>query len=178
MARYVALLRGVNVGGVRISMDQLRRLGADAGFSEVSTHLNSGNMLFGSAGATAADLAESISAAIKLEIGRPVPVVIRTPTQLRAALDTALEHFGEADERRVAIMFLDRSAGPAPHGDQDERLGQWPAEEYRISGAEVYLHYPAGQADSKLTAALIEKRLGVVGTARGIKTVAGLIAKS
>ena len=168
------MLRGVNVGGVRVAMADLTSIGEAAGFSSVSTHLNSGNLLFTAATGKPADHARTISKGIEAAIGRPIPVIIRTPAELARALRSARKLFATADEARVAIAFLDRSAGVgAP-----DRLGVWDVEEYLISGAEVYLHYPNGQADTKLLLPVIEKRLSVTGTARGLKTVAGLIAKS
>jgi uncharacterized protein (DUF1697 family) len=174
MTAYVALLRGVNLGNVRVAMADLREIGVTAGFTAVSTHLNSGNLLFTSSAGSAAEHAATISAGIKAAIGRPIPVVIRTPGQLQKALDAARAQFPKADETRVAIAFLDQSAGPGPA----DRLGSFDDEEYLVKGAEVLLHYPTGQARSKLIAPVMEKKLGVVATVRGLKTVAGLIAKS
>lgn len=174
MTAYVAMLRAVNVGGAKVSMADLKQIGVDAGYDAVSTHLNSGNLLFSSNNGTAAEHAAAIAAALQELVGRPVPVVVRTPAELQRALDGAQEHFGGADQARVAVAFLDRSAGEGPA----DRLGEWASEEYVIDDDVVYLHYPQGQADTKLTITVIEKKLGVRGTARGVKTVAGLIKKS
>lgn len=174
MTTYVAMLRAVNVGGATVTMADLRDVGDGVGFSNARTHLNSGNLLFDMSRGSADTHAAALSAALAQHVGRSVPVVIRTPSQLQRALDAAHSRFSDADEKYVAIAFLDRSAGSA----EPDALGDWPSEEYLIDGDRVHLHYPDGQARSKFTLAVIEKKLGVVATVRGVKTVAGLIAKA
>ncbi len=174
MAHYVALLRAVNVGGAKVSMTDLRRVGEEAGFTAVRTHLNSGNLLFSVTGGTVARHERELARRLEAVAGRPVPVVIRTPHQLKTARDAALRAFPDADEARVLIAFLDHTAG---RGGSD-RLGQWDEEEYLVDGDVVHLHYPHGQGRSKLTVSVIERALDVVATVRGAKTVAALITKS
>ena len=171
MTAYAALLRAVNVGGARITMADLRAIGTAAGFEDVRTHLNSGNLLFRASTGTPQGFAATISTAIGELVGRPVPVVIRTADQLQRAAGTAQRLFPDAPEKTVAVAFLDRPVlDVAP-----DRLGTFADERYVIDGDAVHLLYPSGQADSKLTLPVIEKRLGVVATARGVRSVRGMV---
>jgi uncharacterized protein (DUF1697 family) len=173
---HVALLRGVNVGGVRVPMTRLRELATGLGWSDVATHLNSGNLLLGT-DESAEVVRERLEAALRTEFGRSLPVVVRTPAQLEAALAGARPAFPDAEEKRLHLAFL--SADPG--ADADDRLGDIPPEEHArlaSTGTEMVLHYPEGQARTKLTIDVLERRLGVTATVRGLGTVAGLIARS
>jgi hypothetical protein len=91
---------------------------------------------------------------------------------LRRAADRARRLFPGAPEKTVAIAFLDRPVlDVAP-----DRLGTFADERYVLDGDVVHLLYPAGQATSALTLPVIEKRLGVVATVRGLRSVEGMAA--
>ncbi|WP_111768432.1 DUF1697 domain-containing protein [Nakamurella deserti] len=170
MTAWAAMVRAVNVGGARLAMADLRAIGTAAGFEAVRTHLNSGNLLFEASSGTPRQYAATVSAELERLVGRPVPVIVRTGEQLRRAADRARRLFPDAPEKTVAIAFLDRPVlDVAP-----DRLGTFDTERYVIDGDAVHLLYPAGQADSKLTLPMIEKRLGVVATARGVRSVEGM----
>jgi uncharacterized protein (DUF1697 family) len=172
MAAHAALLRAVNVGGARVAMADLRAIGVASGFANVRTYLNSGNLLFEADTATPQQYAATLSAALAELAGRPVPVIVRTSEQLRRACETAQRHLPEATPRTVAVAFLDRPVlDVAP-----DRLGSFADERYVIDGDMVHLWYPRGQARSRLTPAVIENRLGVVATVRGLPSVQGMVA--
>ena len=83
-SRYVALLRGINVGRAhQVDMPRLRELLTARGHGDVRTHLRSGNVILDS-GMTEAELAADLSTAIEQEFGFPVPVVVRTGEELAA----------------------------------------------------------------------------------------------
>ena len=170
---HVALLRAVNVGGVSVPMARLRALAADLGWTDVTTHLATGNLLLATADPSVS-VAQRLSEALRAVIGREVPVVVRTPAQLAAALERVRPVFPDAEPGRVQIAFLDRDPGP----NADERLGDFAPDEHRHLGCELALHYPRGQARSKLTTSVIERRLGVVATVRGTATVEGILARA
>ena len=172
MTAYAAMLRAVNVGGARIAMADLRAIGTAAGFEDVRTHLNSGNLLFTASVGTPDSFADAVSSALAELVGRPVPVIVRTLEQLRQAAHTAQQLYPAAPDTSVAVAFLDR---PVPDGPPD-RLGSFSDERYVIDGDAVHLFYPNGQARSKLTLPVIEKRLGVVATARGVRSIRGMVA--
>jgi uncharacterized protein (DUF1697 family) len=90
--RYVALLRGINVGGKNlVPMAKLRDAFADAGFEDVTTYIASGNVLFTST-RPAAGLEHEIEAALEPRFGRLV-VVVRSQRQLRTVVDKAPKDF-------------------------------------------------------------------------------------
>jgi uncharacterized protein (DUF1697 family) len=93
MARYVALLRGINVGGKNlVPMAKLREAFTDAGFGDVTTYIASGNVLFSST-RPAAKLEHEIEAALEKQFGRELVVVVRSQRQLRTVVDKAPKEF-------------------------------------------------------------------------------------
>lgn len=107
MRRYVALLRGINVGGKNlISMAQLRVEVESAGFAAVQTYIQSGNLLF-ETDAPRADLEESVEALLSERLGCPVLVVVRSHRQLSNIVASAPEGFGaDRDAHLSDVVFL------------------------------------------------------------------------
>ncbi|MDO3700932.1 DUF1697 domain-containing protein [Micromonospora sp. C28SCA-DRY-2] len=178
MDRYVALLRGVNVGNVRIAMADLRRLVTDLGHQDVRTYLQSGNVVFGSTVRDADELARGIERAITGELGLTVPVLVRSARELAAVAGGNPYAGQEDDPTKLLVAFLAtapaRSAVAALTVPGGERVA------YTVTGREVYLHYPeGGYGRSKFTNAYLEKNLGVVATTRNwrsVRTLAELAA--
>jgi uncharacterized protein (DUF1697 family) len=170
---YVALLRGVNLGSRKLTSADLKKIGVDAGYDAVTTHLASGNLVFTATAGSAADHEKSLTASIGSHMKAKVPVTVRTKAQLEKAVEGLRKAYPSADPKRLAIGFLDSPAGSGPA----DRLGDFGDDQYVISGAEIYLHYPNGQAKSKLIPPLIDKKLGGMCTVRGLGTVEGIIGK-
>lgn len=84
MTRYVALLRGINVGGKTIKMDALRKVFESLGYTNVSTLLASGNVIFQSNGRNKKKLKSEIEAAIKKAFGMDVHIIIRSEKEMAA----------------------------------------------------------------------------------------------
>jgi uncharacterized protein (DUF1697 family) len=107
MARYVALLRGINVGGKNlIKMAALRACFEELGFSDVATYIQSGNVLFRT-GAKRAELAARIEAALSEAFDYQANVVLRSKKQMQAIVAGAPKGFGEApEEYRYDVLFL------------------------------------------------------------------------
>ncbi len=107
MTRYVALLRGINVGGKNlISMADLRAAFEDEGFDGVSTYIQSGNVLFGSERSRVA-LEEEIEAMLQRRLGVPLVVVVRSHRQLHNVVERAPDGFGaRPDEFHSDAVFL------------------------------------------------------------------------
>jgi uncharacterized protein (DUF1697 family) len=106
---FVALLRGINVGGKNLmSMADLRATLEGAGHRAVQTYIQSGNVLFEAAGPQAA-LEESIEALLAEQLGCPVLVVVRSHRQLRAVVASAPDGFGvDRDTHLSDVVFLKR----------------------------------------------------------------------
>ena len=165
MTCYIALLRAVNVGGTgKLPMSELRRLCESVGFCAVQTYIASGNVILESP-KTAAVVKAELEDALHTYAGKPVGVLVRTSTELANVL--AQNPFpGEAANRTVAI-FLDE---PAPAGALEAVRGQV-NEKISVGIREIYVHYGAGMADSKLRIPAAQS-----GTARNMNTVAKLVA--
>ena len=171
--RYVALLRGINLGRARqVGMPRLKELLAARGYANVRTHLRSGNVLLDSAlpeAALAADLAEAIEG----EFGFAVPVVVRTGTELADVV--AGDPFAgvATDPARYLVTFM--AEAPEP-----DRVAALPAVEgpgnYRVKGRELYLWLPDGIQGTPLASWKWDTLLGPPGTARNWNTVTKLAA--
>ncbi|WP_375425157.1 DUF1697 domain-containing protein [uncultured Friedmanniella sp.] len=170
MTRYVALLRGINVGTAkRVAMPALRTMASERGYEQVSTHLNSGNLLL-VADEDAETVRSRLEQGIEDTFGLHADVVVRTAEQLSAVV--AANPFPGGDPSRVTVAFL---AGPATDGAQ-ERVAALAAtdEPYRFSGLEVWVEYGHGQANSKL-AVKFAALLGVTATVRNLRTATTLV---
>jgi uncharacterized protein (DUF1697 family) len=108
MARYVALLRGINVGGKNlIKMPELKSCFEDRGFGDVVTYIQSGNVLFGSDVSTTAELTRDIEAMLSDTFGYRASVVLRSRRQMRAIVDGSPKGFGaDAARYRYDVIFL------------------------------------------------------------------------
>jgi uncharacterized protein (DUF1697 family) len=169
---YAALLRGVNVGAHnRIRMPELCSLVEDLGCTDVSTYVQSGNVVFRS-GRGAAPLAKAIEQGIRSELGLEVAVVVRSLKQLEklAAGNPFCRPRGK--ENTLYVTFL---AGK-PGRERVRRLGDesFDPERFELVGEDVYLFSPRGYGRSKLNNALLERRLGVAATTRNWRTVTAL----
>jgi uncharacterized protein (DUF1697 family) len=170
--RYVVLLRGVNVGGRgKLPMAQLREICTSVGCTDVSTYIQSGNVVLDSA-MSAEGLATALGPAIEQAAGFAPQVVVRTPAELAAAL--AGNPYRDTDERYVHIGFMTRE----PDKKAVAELGEVDVspEAYRIVAREIYLNYVEGAGRSKKLAKVpFERRLGVGITARNLRTVQKLV---
>jgi uncharacterized protein (DUF1697 family) len=108
VAAYVALLRGINVGGKNlIKMPELKACFEGGGFEEVVTYIQSGNVLFRSAGSGSAALAGQIEEMLSSTFGYHASVVLRSRAQLRAVVERAPDGFGaDPDAFRYDVIFL------------------------------------------------------------------------
>jgi len=183
-ARQIALLRGINVGkNKRIAMADLRRLLTDAGFSDVVTLLQSGNIVFTGAGSGAgsdtssdATNARRIERAIAEKYGFDVDVIVRSTAELAAAITANPLKDAEADGSKFLMIFLPTKL---PAGSLDAV----PADDFApelfatADGArELYLYCPEAIHSSKLYKALIkQQKLVGAGTARNWNTVTKLL---
>jgi uncharacterized protein (DUF1697 family) len=167
--RWVALLRGINVGGrSKVPMAPLRELLEELGLESVSTYIASGNVLFESGTRSRAKLAGQLEPAIAERFGVPASVMLRTPGDLAAVVEG--HPFG-GDTSRTYVGFL--AAPPSAAGVA--ALGRIDAggERFEVAGANVYLHFPEGSGRVRLSGATLERQLGRI-TVRNWRTVARL----
>jgi uncharacterized protein (DUF1697 family) len=184
MATHVALLRGINLGGKnKVAMTELRALVAGLGHTDVSTYIQSGNVLFTApAEADPAATARALAEAISATLGVTSPVVV-VPRDELAEIHTANPFPDEPDPRRVHAVFLSEPPGTelaarlgaartqaAAKGDPSAAV---------TSGRTIYLHTPAGYGNSDLAATVVRvvssPKAGLTGTARNWATVTKLL---
>jgi len=169
--RYVALLRGINVGKARqIGMPRLAEVLTARGHENVRTHLRSGNVVLDSP-LEEAELVADLEKAIEKEFGFAVPVIVRTGEELAAVIAGDPFTTIAGDPARYLVTFLPEP----PAADKVDALP--PAEgggEYLVRGRELYLWLPDGIANTPLGAWKWDRLLGVAGTGRNWNTVTKL----
>lgn len=159
--RYVALLRGINVGGHRpIRMADLQTIFYGAGATNVATYIQSGNVVFAHISKTPGPLLET---AIKRATKHDVPVLVRTARELASVV--AKNPYAH-DPDHTHVMFLAAKTKASLIGA--------PNEAHAFVGRELYLHLPDGMGRSKLGASA--GKLG--GTVRNWRTITALLAMS
>jgi uncharacterized protein (DUF1697 family) len=169
---FVALLRGINVGGNnKLPMRALSAMFEAEGAADVRTYIQSGNVVFRCK--SPAPLAKAVSKRIADDLGLAIPLVLRSAAELAAV--PAKNPFlaaGKAIET-LYVMFLADAPAPAKVATLDPRRS--PPDEFAVLGRDVYLHLPNGGARSKLTNAYFDAKLATVSTARNWRTVNTLI---
>ena len=172
MTVYVAMLRGVNVGGNSLKMDWLRGACEDVGLQNVQTYVQSGNIVFSSR-AGALKLMQTLKALIDAQARLPVTIVIRSASEMAkiVAGNPFLKQKG-LDITKLHVTFLAKAPSkPAP-----EKLGALAGtrDQYRLAKQEIYLHCPINYGQTRLSNTAIEKALSVGATTRNWKTVTTL----
>jgi len=172
MARLIALLRAVNVGGRKLPMAELRALCGDLGWGDVATYIQSGNLIFRAPGKPR-QLEARLEEAIKSRFGLDVPVLVRTSAQWADYIVS--NPFPEAGREAPNRLQLLVSKHP-PRADAAETLMERAeaGEEVKAAAGALWLHFPAGIARSKLTPAVIDKACGSPSTGRNWRTVVTL----
>jgi uncharacterized protein (DUF1697 family) len=171
--RQIVLLRGINLGSVnRVSMPQLRGLLEAAGFDDVRTYLQSGNVVL-SSHLREQGLVRKVERLLAEELGLDVKVVGRTRDELAAVVRRNPLRDVAEDPKRYQVSFLAKKL-PAKAIEELAALAAG-EERFAASGRELYAWHPAGVARSKLWARLAGRDLGVVATARNWTTVTNLL---
>ncbi len=171
--RYVALLRGVNVGGKnRLPMQRLLAILVAAGCRDVRTYIQSGNVVFRMDDVSG--LTATVESAITAELGIQVPVVLRSATEMAQAV--AANPYLEAGvlEELLHVSFLKEMPSPGNVARLD--CDRSPGDAFFVTGREIYLHLPYGVARTKLTNGYFDTVLGTISTQRNWRTVKTLAA--
>jgi uncharacterized protein (DUF1697 family) len=172
--RHIALLRGINVGGhKKVPMADLRGALEEAGFEDVKTYVQSGNVALSAAERSPAKVGRAVEQAIEDAFGFDVAVVVRTRDEIAALVaDDPLGEVATIPKNRIVVFLADRL-------DRDRLADVDPAafapEAFLLRDRELVMWAPEGQRDSKLVKTLTEKRTGVAGTARNWRTVEKLL---
>jgi uncharacterized protein (DUF1697 family) len=167
---FIALLRGINVGGrARIPMPELRSLCLEHGWADVQTYIQSGNLLL-RAQAEPAQLEEDLERAIERRFGFAVPVLVRSAGEWPAYVRG--NPFQEESRSEPNLVMLALSKEP-PKADAAGRLQERAAGGERVAqvGDALWTHFASGSARSKLTPALLDRLAGSAVTTRNWRTV-------
>jgi uncharacterized protein (DUF1697 family) len=174
VARHIVLLRGVNLGAHnRIAMPALREGLTEAGFGDVATYVQSGNVVLTS-GSSADVVAREVRKAIADRFGLEIDVVVRTRSELAAIVKRDPLGKVAKDPKRYQVSFL----ASKPKAEIVRKLEAAAAEPERlvVQGREIYAWHPNGVGRSKLATLLAGKGLGVTATARNWTTVTRLLS--
>jgi uncharacterized protein (DUF1697 family) len=170
---YVCLLRGVNVSGRRrVDMKSLRELFVGLGHRDVTTYVQSGNVVFTGRKASPATLARTIEKQIANDLDVDVTALVRTADELADVAGANPFLDAGADPASLHVTFL----ADKPDGarlDSVDPSGFSP-DEFHVRGREIYLRCPNGYGRTKLNNAFWERRAGVAATTRNWKTVTKL----
>ena len=174
MPRYVALFGSINVGRNRLKMADLRASFEGEGFVNVETVVASGNVLFDHAERPEVGLEEKLTLMMRHKFGMDSVALVRSRDALAAAI--AENPFGpDGEENFVHTLFLEGPVDP----DGFARLEKDRTGPERLAAGTRALHidYVAGAGESKLVGAFIERRMGVRGTARNLRSMKRILAK-
>ncbi len=154
-------------------MASLRETLTSAGFSDVATYIQSGNVVLTSTSRSEAAVAKRAEAAIADATGHDVPVLVRTPAALKSVV--AHQSLGRRhDAKSLHVTFLAEKPTAARVRAVDST--RYLPDEFAVAGREVYLACPNGYGRTKLTNAFFERALHTVATTRNWNTVQKLLA--
>jgi uncharacterized protein (DUF1697 family) len=174
VARHVVLLRGINLGSRnRISMPELRELLEGAGFDDVRTYLQSGNVVLSSK-ASPTQVARKVEKQIAERLGLEIDVVVRTRNEVAAVVRRDPLGKVATDPKRYQVNFL--AAKPDRELVRKLDAATVEPEQFVVDGREIYTWHPKGIGRSRLWSMLADRRLGVTATARNWTTVTNLLA--
>lgn len=175
MTTWIALLRAVNLAGhASIRMADLRALAAELGLAEPRTLLQSGNLVFEGKG-RAETLERTLEKALEQRLGLGTEVFVRSAADW-AGLIARNPFPEEAESDPSHLVLLPLKQAPKAAAVAALQAGIAGREQVRTDGRHAYVSYPDGIGRSKLTMAVIEKKLGTSGTGRNWNTVLKLVA--
>jgi uncharacterized protein (DUF1697 family) len=166
LATFIALLRGINVGGAGLlPMSELVVLCSSLGFQATRTYIQSGNVIFQSP-LSEEGVRSRLEKTLQAKMGKKIAVMVRTSAEMKLIL--AANPFPEREPAKVGVAFL----CDAPPHDLTQAVVAPGGEQVRPGKREIYIYYPDGMGRSKLKLPL----KGVEATVRNINTVAKLVA--
>jgi len=175
MERYICLLRGINVVGKNlIRMAELRTTFERLGFGNVSTYLQSGNVLFETGKTDKNHLEEMIASEIGKDFGFQVPVLLIKPDLLKEVVDQC--PYIPQKEEDFSSIYLTFPFSPVQDFNLEKLLSKrLPGEEIEVRKQAVYLYCPGGYGKTKLSNTFLEYVLGVPCTTRNLRTATELL---
>ena len=174
METYIALLRGINVSGQKlIKMEQLRNVLAELPISNISTYIQSGNVIFESTVDDFSELEQLIASKIMDHFGFEVTVMVTNLAELQDIVQQNPYPQAEVDSVQPYIVLL--SHLPDPDNVATLSAVDFGNDQWVLKGRTLYIFYADGAGTTKLSNAVIERKLKLKATARNWKTVQKLI---
>ena len=175
MKTHLALLRGINVSGHHmIKMDVLKTLLENAGFHNVRTYIQSGNVFVDSEEEHGASVGFKIKQEIFKELGLEVPVVVIGKEDLEACFkNNSYLKEKEYDTKKLYVAFISKELSSGALNDL--KISQFKPDEAAIDKSRIYIKYAVGAGKTRLDQKYIEKKLNVVATIRNWNTVSTLL---
>jgi uncharacterized protein (DUF1697 family) len=176
MKTHLALLRGINVSGHNmIKMDTLKNLLENAGFQNVRTYIQTGNVFIDSEEDQAASVGFKIKQEIFKVLGLDVPVVMISKSDLQACfINNSFVMEKECDFKKLYVAFVSKELQGSAINDL--KISQFKPDEAQIDGNRIYIKYAIGAVNTRLDQKYIEKKLNVIATIRNWNTVINLLA--
>ena len=168
-------MRGINVSGHNmIKMDVLKSLLENAGFQNVRTYIQSGNVFVDSEEEHSASVGFKIKQEIFKELGLEVPVVVITKEDLQACFkNNSYLKEKECDTKKLYVAFISKELSSGALNDL--KISQFKPDEAAIDQSRIYIKYAVGAGKTRLDQKYIEKKLNVVATIRNWNTVTTLL---
>lgn len=170
MNRYISILRGINVSGKNlIKMAQLRLTFENMGFQQVSTYVQSGNIIFSGKKIQKSDLERIISEQLKKDFGLEIPNIVLTKDELEKIIaGNPFEKDPEKDSSFMHVTFL--ASPPVNFNSGEFDAKKLEGEEFSCMEKAIYLYCPKGYGNTKLNNNFFEKKLQVTATTRNWRT--------
>jgi len=171
MHKKIAILRGINVSGKRrILMADLKSMFKDMGFSNISTYIQSGNVIFDSKeGSDNLELSRKIESAIAKKFDFNVPVIIRTPKELELIINKNPFYKDDIEITHLHLTFLNEK--PTKENQELIETYHFEPDKFVIDGKDVFIYCAEKYHQSKLINNFFEKKLKMNTTTRNWKTV-------
>jgi uncharacterized protein (DUF1697 family) len=176
MARHVAFLRAVNVGGHVVKMDHLRKLFESIGLSNVATFIASGNVLFDAPARKAGSLEKTIAARLHSALGYEVATFIRSETELSTVARYRPFPDGDAEATGASLYIGFLAAPLGPEARRKLAAFRTQVDEFRAHRREIYWLCRTRASESEFSLARFEKEFAVRATLRNANTVRRILA--
>lgn len=175
METIISILRGINLGSHnKIPMPELKTLYEKAGFKNVATYIQSGNVVFSADKPDLHSLPDKIQQLIFKKYKFNVPVIVRTVDEMQSVVDNnPMLKNKSMDIEKLHVTFL----SDKPQKEHLEKMAayQYKPDEYIIGGKEIFVFCPNGYGNTKLSNNFFESKLKVTATTRNWRTVNELL---
>ena len=175
MNTFIALLRGINVGGhKKVPMAELRELLSNSGFENVQTYIQSGNVILESPDDNAQNIEDIIQNAIFDHFGFEIPILVKTRQDLKRIFDMC--PFPEKKKLKSYFTILHNRPNDDLVKIASEKV--YEGEEYLIINDCIYYFCEKGYGQAKFNMNFFERKLKTASTSRNYRTMVKLLSLS